>query len=92
MLQCGGVGEHGEHGHVVGGLDSVGADGGQVGEQAGEAVYRGVIGGGFAGGFGRRGIGALSGGNGIGAFGGGCRFVVVTKQQGGQTALYAGVY
>ena len=39
-LQRGGAGDDGEGWHVVGGLDLVGADGGQVGEQAGEAVHR----------------------------------------------------
>ena len=32
---------------VVGGLDLVGADGGQIGQQGGEAVYRGVVVGAF---------------------------------------------
>ena len=47
-LQRGGRGDHGERGHVVVGLDVVGADGGQVGEQAGETVYRVVVLGAFA--------------------------------------------
>ena len=42
-VQRGGRGDHGERGHVVSGLDVVGADGGQVGEQAGEAVYRDAV-------------------------------------------------
>ena len=70
-LQRGGGGGHGERWGVVGGLDVVGADGGQVGEQAGEAVHRGVLGGAFTGGFGQRFIGALSCGHRVGAFGGG---------------------
>jgi hypothetical protein len=48
-LQRGGRGDHGERRHVVGGLDVVGADGGQVGEQAGEAVHWAVVLGVFAG-------------------------------------------
>ena len=51
-LQWGGGGDLGECGHVVGGLNLVGAEGGQIGEQAGEAVHRGVILGAFTRGFG----------------------------------------
>ena len=86
-LQWGGGGGHGEGWHVVGGLDVVGADGGQVGEQAGEAVHRGVVGGAFARGFGQRGIGALGCGDGVGAFGGRGGFVVVDEQDWGQGLL-----
>ena len=69
-LQRGGAGDHGECRYVVGGLDVVGADGGQVGEQAGETVYRGVVVGAFACGFGQCGIGALGWIDGVSAFGG----------------------
>jgi len=50
-LQWGGGGGDGEWRRVVGGLDLVGADGGQIGQQGGEAVYRGVVVGAFTGGF-----------------------------------------
>src|SRR6185312_5138968 len=83
-LQRGGAGDHGECRRVVGGLDVVGADGGQVGEQAGEAVYRDAVLGAFARGFGERLVGALGRGDGVGAFGGCAGFVVVVEQDGGQ--------
>src|SRR5258705_53034 len=69
-LQRGRGGGHRERWHVVGGLDVVGADGGQVGEQAGETVHRGVVDSVFARGLGQCGVGALGRGDGIGAFGG----------------------
>ena len=78
-LQCGGAGDLGECRYVLGGLDLVGADGGQVGEQAGEAVHGVVIVGAFARGLLKRWVGALCGGDGVSAFGGG-GFVVVDKQ------------
>src|SRR6476660_2747842 len=88
LLQGGGGGGHGERWGVVGGLDVVGAEGGQVGEQAGEAVHRGVLGGAFTGGFGQRFIGALSCGDGVGAFGGSGGFVVVDEQDWGQGGFH----
>ena len=71
----------------MGGLDLVGAEGGQVGEQAGEAVYWGVLGGAFTRRFGQGLIGALGRGDGVGAFGGRGGFVVVDEQDWGQGGL-----
>src|SRR6185503_9100069 len=87
-LQWSGAGGHGECGHVVGGLDLVGAEGGQVGEQAGEAVYGGVLGGAFTRRFGQGLIGALGRGDGVGAFGGRGGFVVVDEQDWGQGGFH----
>src|SRR4029077_12646619 len=87
-LQCGGAGDLGECRQVVGGLDLVGADGGQVGEQAGGAVARGGGGGAFARGFCEGLIGALGRGDGVGAFGGGGGFVVVDEQDWGQGGFH----
>src|SRR6185436_7950070 len=87
-LQWGGGGGHGECGHVVGGLNLVGADGGQVGEHGGEAVHRGVLGGAFTRGLGQGVSGALCGCDGGGAFGGGGGFVVVDEQDWGQRGFH----
>ena len=65
----------------------VGAEGGQVGEQAGEAVHRGVLGGAFTRRFLEGGIGALGGGDGVGAFGGRGGFVVVEKRIGSRAVF-----
>ena len=51
-VQRGGGGEFGERWHLVGGLDVVGAEGGQICQQAGETVHRVVVLGAFAGCFG----------------------------------------
>src|SRR5271166_3907640 len=83
-LQRGEGGEFDEWRHVVGGLDVVDADGGQILEQGGEAMHRVVVFGAFAGGFGEGGIGALGRGDGVGALGRSAGFVVVMKQQRGQ--------
>ena len=85
-LQRGWGGGLGECWQIVGGLDEVGADGGQVGDQAGEAVHRCVVFGAFARCLLQRFVGALSGRDGVGAFGGG-GFVVVLKRIGARACF-----